>query len=159
MVDFYWETKLSQWKSIHSKWFSRVPQSIRGKSVQGFLRLYIYIYKWKANILVTRLETSDQDQFNLIRTGKNGTISSSTCIKDFLNKRKILKFSFFLFSLFLCYSIQGLGIFVCSFLIDILPLRSGSVDPNFFADPNPGSQNIAGHFCSNPHWIRSVIKT
>jgi len=29
------------------------------------------------------------------------------------------------------------------FLIDILPLGSGSVDPHIFADPDPGNQNIA----------------
>jgi len=31
------------------------------------------------------------------------------------------------------------------FLVDILPLGSGSVDPHIFADPNPdsGSQNLA----------------
>jgi hypothetical protein len=29
------------------------------------------------------------------------------------------------------------------FLVDILPLGSGSVDPHIFADPDPGSQNLA----------------
>ena len=28
-------------------------------------------------------------------------------------------------------------------LVDILPLGSGSVDPHIFADPDPGSQNLA----------------
>jgi len=28
-------------------------------------------------------------------------------------------------------------------LVDILPLGSGSVDPNIFEDPDPGSQNLA----------------
>ena len=28
------------------------------------------------------------------------------------------------------------------FLVDILPLGSGSVDPHIFADPDPGSQNL-----------------
>ena len=28
-------------------------------------------------------------------------------------------------------------------VFDILPLGSGSVDPNIFADPDPGSQNLA----------------
>ena len=29
------------------------------------------------------------------------------------------------------------------FLVDILPLRSGSVDPHIIADPDPGSQILA----------------
>ena len=29
------------------------------------------------------------------------------------------------------------------FMVDILPLGSGSVDPHIFADPDPGSQNLA----------------
>ena len=29
------------------------------------------------------------------------------------------------------------------FLVDILPLGSGSVDPHIFADLDPGSQNLA----------------
>ena len=29
------------------------------------------------------------------------------------------------------------------FLVDILPPGSGSVDPHIFADPDPGSQNLA----------------
>ena len=29
------------------------------------------------------------------------------------------------------------------FLVDILPLGSGSVDPHIFVDPDPGSQNLA----------------
>jgi len=29
------------------------------------------------------------------------------------------------------------------FLVDILPLGSGSLDPHNFADPDPGSQNLA----------------
>ena len=29
------------------------------------------------------------------------------------------------------------------FLVEILPLGSGSVDPHIFADPDPGSQNLA----------------
>ncbi len=28
-------------------------------------------------------------------------------------------------------------------IVDILPLETGSVDPHNFADPNPGSQNLA----------------
>ena len=33
--------------------------------------------------------------------------------------------------------------FLLQFLVDILPLGSGSVDPHIFADPDPGSQNLA----------------
>ena len=33
--------------------------------------------------------------------------------------------------------------FFLQFLVDILPLGSGSVDPHIFADPDPGSQNRA----------------
>ena len=28
-------------------------------------------------------------------------------------------------------------------MVDILPLGSGSADPHIFADPDPGSQNLA----------------
>ena len=35
----------------------------------------------------------------------------------------------------------GFRIFV-QFLVDILTLGSGSVDPHIFADPDPGRQNI-----------------
>ena len=40
------------------------------------------------------------------------------------------------------------------FLVDIFPLGYGSVDPHIFADPDPGSQNLA-----NPdpkHWFKSL---
>jgi len=33
--------------------------------------------------------------------------------------------------------------FFLQFLVDILSLGSGSVDPHIFADPDPGSQNLA----------------
>ena len=33
--------------------------------------------------------------------------------------------------------------FFLHFLVNILPLGSGSVDPHIFADPDPGSQNLA----------------
>ena len=33
--------------------------------------------------------------------------------------------------------------FFLQFLVDILPLGSGSVDMHIFADPDPGSQNHA----------------
>ena len=34
-------------------------------------------------------------------------------------------------------------VFFLQFLVNILPLGSGSVDPHIFADPDPGSQNLA----------------
>ena len=36
------------------------------------------------------------------------------------------------------------------FLVDILPLGSGFVDPHIFADPDPGSQNLADPTDSDP---------
>jgi len=45
------------------------------------------------------------------------------------------------------------------FLVDILPLGSGSVDPHMFADPDPGSQNLADPTVPNPkHWILKMKK-
>ena len=47
-------------------------------------------------------------------------------------------------------------IFCFSFLVDILPLGSGSVDPHNFADPDldPGSQNLADPTDPDPkHWF------
>ena len=39
------------------------------------------------------------------------------------------------------------------FLVDILPLGSGSVDSHIFADPDPGSQNLADPTDPDPkHW-------
>ena len=51
----------------------------------------------------------------------------------------------FIISLFSKVQIWGFGvkIFFLQFLVDILPLGSGSVDPHIFADPDPGSQNLA----------------
>ena len=51
----------------------------------------------------------------------------------------------FIVSLFSKVQIWGLGEkrFFLQFLVDILPLGSGSVDPHSFADPDPGSQNLA----------------
>ena len=51
----------------------------------------------------------------------------------------------FLIYLFSKVQIWGLGvkkIFFLQFLVDILPLGSGSVDPQIFAHPDPGS-NLA----------------
>ena len=44
------------------------------------------------------------------------------------------------------------------FLFDILLLRSGSVDPDIFADPDPGSQNLADPTNPDPdtkHWTEN----
>ena len=48
------------------------------------------------------------------------------------------------------------------FLVDILPLGSGSVDPHIFADPDPGSQNLADPTDPDPdpdpkHWFKDNI--
>ena len=45
------------------------------------------------------------------------------------------------------------------FLVDILPLGSGSVDPHIFADPDPdpGSQTLADPMDPDPdpkHWLK-----
>ena len=40
----------------------------------------------------------------------------------------------------LCFEIK---IFLLQFLVYILPLGSGSVDPHIIADPDPGCQNLA----------------
>ena len=43
--------------------------------------------------------------------------------------------------------------FFFQFLVDILSLGSGSVDPHIFADPDPGSQNHADPTDPDPeHW-------
>ena len=41
--------------------------------------------------------------------------------------------------------IWGLGVkkFFFQFLVDVLPLGSGSADPHIFVDPDPGSQILA----------------
>ena len=38
-------------------------------------------------------------------------------------------------------------------LVDILPLGSGSVDPYIFADPDPGSKNLADP--DPKHWFKA----
>ena len=49
----------------------------------------------------------------------------------------------FIFSLFSKVRIWVLRVnFFWQFLVDILSLGSGSVDPHIFADPDPGSQNL-----------------
>ena len=82
----------------------------------------------------------------------------------FCTKKKILNFYVVFFSLIFMLKLdepfRNQGIFKISlfsivqiwvlrvnfflqFLVDILPLRSGSVDLQIFADPDPGSQNLA----------------
>ena len=46
------------------------------------------------------------------------------------------------------------------FLVDILPLGSGSLDPHIFADPDPGSQNLADPKDPDPkHWRLGYLKS
>ena len=59
----------------------------------------------------------------------------------------------FIFSFFNSFFLQ--------FLVDILPLKSGSVDPHIFADPDPdpGRQNLADPTDPDPdpdpkHWFQ-----
>ena len=48
--------------------------------------------------------------------------------------------------------------FFLQFLVDILPLGTGSVDPHIFADPDPGSQNLADPTDPDPkHWRSSKV--
>ena len=48
--------------------------------------------------------------------------------------------------------------FFLQFLVDILPLGSGSVDPHIFADPDPGSQNLADPTDPDPkHWYIGIL--
>jgi len=42
--------------------------------------------------------------------------------------------------------------FFLQFLVDILPLGFGSVDPHIFADLDPGSQNLA----DPKHWNQQL---
>ena len=43
------------------------------------------------------------------------------------------------------------------FLVDILPLGSGSVDPHIFADPDPGSKNLADPTDPDPKHCFNLI--
>ena len=44
------------------------------------------------------------------------------------------------------------------FLVDFLPFGSRSVDPHIFADPDPGSQNLADPTDPDPkHWFCSYV--
>ena len=52
------------------------------------------------------------------------------------------------------FGFRGEKVFFLQFLVDILPLGSGSVDPHIFADPDPGSQNLADPTDPDPkHWL------
>ena len=43
--------------------------------------------------------------------------------------------------------------FFMQFLVNTLPLRSGSMDPHIFADPDPGTENLADPTDPDPkHW-------
>ena len=59
----------------------------------------------------------------------------------------------FIISLFSIVQIWVVRVnFFLQFLVDILPLGSGSVDPHIFADPDPGSQNRADPNPDPKHW-------
>ena len=75
----------------------------------------------------------------------------------------------FIISLFSLVQIwvQRVKIFFWQFLVDILPLGSRSVDPHIFADPVPGSQNLADptdpdpypKHCSKPFFSPNFLQT
>ena len=44
-------------------------------------------------------------------------------------------------------------------MVDILPLGSGSVDPHIFADPDPGSQNLADPTDPDPNHCLKLTET
>ena len=78
--------------------------------------------------------------------------------KYFLTKKTwwtIQKSGRFIISLF--FNNLDLGFkskFFIQFLIDIAPLGSGSVNSHIFADPDPGSQNLADPTDPDPkHWL------
>ena len=48
-------------------------------------------------------------------------------------------------------------VFFLQFLVDILPLGSGSVDPHIFADPDPGSQNLADPMNPDPDLMHCIV--
>jgi len=51
----------------------------------------------------------------------------------------------------------GVKKFFLQFLVDILPLGSGSVDPHIFADPDPGSQNLGDPTDPDPKRWKNII--
>ena len=89
---------------------------------------------------------------------------------NFFNKAEFSNFSYFyaktLWTIQKSGNCQNLSFFYSSnlgfeskhfflqFLVDILPLGAGSVDPNIFADLDPGSKNLAGQKNPDPkHWL------
>ena len=84
----------------------------------------------------------------------------------FFNKAEFSNFLSYFFSLIFKLKLdepfRNQEIFIISlfsywgfeFLVDILPLGSGYVDPHIFADPDPGSQNLADPTDPDPkHWF------
>ena len=43
------------------------------------------------------------------------------------------------------------------FLVDSLPLGSGFLDPHIFADPDPGSQNVADPTEPDPKHCKNIM--
>ena len=91
-----------------------------------------------------------------IRTGNNGSGFGSRSFLYFFNKKLFSKIFSHIFILKLdepfrneeIFSkvqiwILGVKFFFSQFLVDILALGSGSVDPHIFVDPDPGRQNLA----------------
>ena len=69
-----------------------------------------------------------------------------------MNHSEIRKFLKSLFFQYLGFESKN---FFLQFLVDIFSLESGSVDPHIFADPDPGSQNLADPTDPDPyptHW-------
>ena len=67
-----------------------------------------------------------------------------------MNHLEMRKFLLYLFFSKVQILVLGVKRFFFQFLVDILPLRSVSVDPYIFADPDPGSQNLADPTNSDP---------
>ena len=67
----------------------------------------------------------------------------------------------FIISTFLIVQIWVLRVkfYFLQFLVVILHFGSGSVDPHIFADPDPGSQNLADPVDPVPdpkHWLKLI---
>ena len=60
-----------------------------------------------------------------------------------MNHSEMGKFLYSLFFSKVQFLVLGVKKFFLQFLVDILPLGPESVDPHIFADPDPGSQNLA----------------
>ena len=70
-----------------------------------------------------------------------------------MNHSEIRKFLKSLFFQYLGFESKN---FFLQFLVDILPLESGSVDPHIFADPDPETQNLVDPTDLDPdpkHWL------